>query len=229
MTSPLRLMACLAHPDDEALGLGGVLAGCAAEGIETFVLTATRGQAGRWRGIRPGEPGHPGSDHIAQVREGELRGAIDVLGVRELILLEHMDGQLASLPPAALQVPIVAAVRRLRPQVVITFAPDGGYGHPDHIAISQATTAALVAAADPLFALPGAESTTAWYNFSAPSLSPALSLHSAMRKRTRSGFGYFGSAFSIASKIAAACSHCFASKKRCPAHAYVSSFSGRSG
>ena len=70
-----KLMAVLAHPDDESLGFGGTLAKYAAEGVEVVVLTATRGESGRYRGIRPGEPGHPGRDELARLREQELRAA----------------------------------------------------------------------------------------------------------------------------------------------------------
>ena len=73
-TGPLRLLAVLAHPDDESLGVGGVLAKYAAEGVETAVLTATHGQAGRFRGVKEGEGEHPGRDALARIREEELRG-----------------------------------------------------------------------------------------------------------------------------------------------------------
>ncbi len=150
MSEPLRLLALLAHPDDESLGVGGILATYAAEGIETFVLTATRGQAGRFRGVREGEgPEHPGRAALARVREAELRAAAAVLGVRELTLLDYDDGALDQAAPVAAVRRIAREIRRIRPQVVVTFAPDGGYGHPDHIAISQFAAAAIVAAADP--------------------------------------------------------------------------------
>lgn len=150
MSEPLRLLAILAHPDDESLGVGGILATYAAEGIETFVLTATRGQAGRYRGVREGEgPEHPGRAALARQREAELRAAAAVLGVRELTLLDYEDGALDQVAPVAAVRRIAREIRRIRPQVVVTFAPDGGYGHPDHIAISQFAAAAIVAAADP--------------------------------------------------------------------------------
>jgi LmbE family N-acetylglucosaminyl deacetylase len=142
------MMAILAHPDDESLGLGGVLARYAAEGIETFVLTATRGESGRYRGERDG-PGHPGREGLARIREAELRDAVRVLGVRELMLLGYQDGALDQVDPREAIARIAGHIRSVRPHVVLTFAPDGGYGHPDHIAISQFTTAAIVASADP--------------------------------------------------------------------------------
>lgn len=148
MSDPLRLMAVMAHPDDESLGVGGVLARYAAEGVETYLVTATRGQRGRYKGIPPGE-GHPGAEAMARIREAELRAAAEVLGLRELRLLDYMDGQLDQADPRQAIALIALELRRVRPQVVVTFGPEGAYGHPDHIAICQFTTAALVAAADP--------------------------------------------------------------------------------
>ncbi len=153
--TPLRLMAVLAHPDDESLGLGGTLARYAAEGVEIAVVTATPGDAGRFNGIRPGEPGHPGADALARIREAELRAAVEVLGVRELTLLGYPDGALDAVPPGEAVARITARIRAFRPQVVITFAQDGAYGHPDHIAICQLTTAATIAAADAAYTAPG--------------------------------------------------------------------------
>jgi len=145
---PLRLMAVLAHPDDESLGLGGVLARYAAEGVETTVVTATRGERGRFRGERDG-PLHPGPEGLARIRETELRAAAKVLGVRAPILLGYPDGALDQADPREAVGRIAACMRTARPDVVLTFGPDGAYGHPDHIAISQLTGAAIVAAADP--------------------------------------------------------------------------------
>ncbi len=116
-----RLMAVLAHPDDESLGIGGTLARYASEGVETFLLTATRGDRGRYRDHRSGDAQHPGPSALADIRERELREAV------------------------------VGHLRRVQPDVVVTFGPDGAYGHPDHIAIGQFTTAAVVASADPTF------------------------------------------------------------------------------
>jgi len=144
-------MAVLAHPDDESLGFGGTLAKYASEGVETYLLTATRGDGGRFRGFRQSDPEHPGPSALAVIREKELRAAAAVLGVREVSLLDYHDQQLDRADPHAVISEIVGHLRRVRPHVVLTFGPEGGYGHPDHIAISQFTTAATVAAADPAF------------------------------------------------------------------------------
>ena len=144
---PLRLMAVLAHPDDESLGFGGTLAKYASEGVDVSLLTATRGDAGRYRGHPPDHEAHPGARALAAIREGELRAAAAVLGVRELVVLDYHDQQLDSAAPRDVIDGIARHIRRIRPDVVLTFGSDGAYGHPDHIAISQFATAAIVAAA----------------------------------------------------------------------------------
>ena len=140
-----RLLAILAHPDDESLGAGGTLARYAAEGVETHLVTATRGEAGRYYGDRP----RPGDDEVGRVREAELRAAAAVLGVRDVRVLGHPDGGVDGVPVAGILPELVREIRRVRPQVVVTFDPWGAYGHPDHVAVSQLATAAVVAAADP--------------------------------------------------------------------------------
>lgn len=147
MNEPLKLLCILAHPDDESLGTGGILAKYAAEGVETHLVMATRGERG-W----PGEQkDYPGSEALGQIREAELRAAAEVLGLQEVTFLDYVDGELDQADPAEAIARIVAQLRRVRPQVVVTFDPYGSYGHPDHIAICQFTTAAVVAAADPTF------------------------------------------------------------------------------
>jgi LmbE family N-acetylglucosaminyl deacetylase len=142
-------MAVLAHPDDESLGVGGTLARYAREGVETFVVTATRGQRGRYAS----GPDHPGPDALGRIREAELRAAARALGVCEVRLLDYPDADLDRADSAEAVARIVAMLRRVRPQVVITFDPFGAYGHPDHIAICQFTTAAVLAAADASYVL----------------------------------------------------------------------------
>ena len=140
----LRLMCVLAHPDDESLGTGGVLAKCARDGIGTYVVTATRGERGRFddKGTKPGP------DIVGRAREAELRAAASALGVQEVILLDYLDGELDRVDVREGSEKIAAHIRRTQPHVVVTFDPFGAYGHPDHIAISQLTAAAIVRAAD---------------------------------------------------------------------------------
>ena len=147
---PLRLMAVLAHPDDESMGIGGILAKYAAEGVGTYLITATRGQHG-WPGNTDADPG---PERLGAIREAELRAAAATLKISDVRLLEYMDGELDSSDPAAMTQTLVDHLRRVRPQVVVTFDPTGYYGHPDHIAIAQSATAAVVAAADPAFESP---------------------------------------------------------------------------
>jgi len=125
--------------------MGGTLAKYAAEGIETYLVTATRGERG-WFGE---EKDYPGLEALGRIREAELNCASRTLGIRELNLLTYVDGDLDQAKGEEVIDEIVVHLRRLNPDVVVTFAPEGAYGHPDHIAISQFATAALVKAASP--------------------------------------------------------------------------------
>ncbi len=147
MTEGFKLLCVLAHPDDESLGTGGTLAKYVSEGIETFLVTATRGERGRF-----GEASEsPGLKEVGKVREAELRAAAKELGIREVGFLDYIDGELDRVNPVEAVNKIVAHLRRVKPHVVITFGPEGAYGHPDHVAICQFTTAAVVCAADASF------------------------------------------------------------------------------
>jgi LmbE family N-acetylglucosaminyl deacetylase len=140
-------MCVLAHPDDESLGTGGALAKCAAEGVATYLVTATRGERGRFGDSTES----PGPEIVGKAREAELLAAASQLGLREVRFLDYPDGALDKVDAAEAIEKIAGHLRRIKPHVVITFGPDGAYGHPDHIAISQLTTAAIVCAADPSF------------------------------------------------------------------------------
>lgn len=148
MANQLKLMCILAHPDDESLGTGGILAKYAAEDIQTYLITATRGERG-WFGA---QQDYPGPEVLGRQRAAELQAAGQILGLQEIVFLDYQDGELDQAEPARVIGQIVDHLRRLRPQVVVTFDPAGAYGHPDHIAICQFTTAAVVAAANPDFA-----------------------------------------------------------------------------
>lgn len=144
MADPLKLMCVLAHPDDESLGVGGTLAKYASEGVETYLVTATKGERGRYHDGTE----HPGPEEMGRVREGELLAAAAELGIEEVSFLGYLDADLDQADPEEAIGKIVGHLRRVRPQVVATFDQSGGYGHADHIAICQFTTAAIVAAAD---------------------------------------------------------------------------------
>lgn len=147
MTNELRLMLILAHPDDESMGNGGIIAKYSAEGVKTHLVTATRGEQG-WFGP---EGDYPGLEELGQIRERELKEAAQVLGIREVAFLDYHDGELNKADTDEVVSKIVRHIRRAKPHVVVTFDHNGLYGHPDHIAICQFATAAVAAAADPSF------------------------------------------------------------------------------
>jgi len=146
--SHLKLLAIFAHPDDESMGMGATLAKYSAEGVDTHLVTATRGERG-WFGP---EEQNPGLGALGQLREGELRRAAETLGLKSVHFLDYIDGDLDRADPAEAIARIVTHIRTLQPQVIVTFPPDGNYGHPDHIATSQFTQAAIVCAADASYA-----------------------------------------------------------------------------
>jgi LmbE family N-acetylglucosaminyl deacetylase len=143
-----KLMGILAHPDDESLALGGALAHYAAEGVDVSLVVATRGEYG-WFGI---PEDYPGPLALGRLRERELRKACAMLGVSRLDMLDYIDGELDQASSAEMIASLVRLLRQVRPQVVVTFGPEGLYGHPDHIAISQFATAAVMCTANPEYA-----------------------------------------------------------------------------
>ena len=144
MTDPLRLLAVFAHPDDESMGMGGTLAKYAAQGVETYLVCASRGERG-WFGP---EEQNPGLSALGQLREKELENAVRELGIKGLYFLDYSDGEVDGAAHADAIGKIATHIRRTMPQVVVTFPPDGNYGHPDHIAVGQFKSAAIVCAAD---------------------------------------------------------------------------------
>lgn len=147
MTNSLKLLAVFPHPDDETLGMGSTLARYAAEDVEVYLICATRGE----RGWFDSEGPNPGLEGLARLREEELRCAAETLGIRKVSFLGYVDGEVDQADPEEIIGGLVSHIRAIKPQVVVTFAPDGAYGHPDHIALSQFTTAALLCAADQNF------------------------------------------------------------------------------
>ena len=136
-----RLLGVFAHPDDEIFCAAGTFAHYAARGAEIMVLSATRGQAGQIRDAATGT-----RRTIGAVRETELRLACERLGVTRVRCLDHMDGTLGDADLPALTDEVAGVIDEFGPDIVITFGPDGGYGHPDHITISAVTTAACLRA-----------------------------------------------------------------------------------
>ena len=147
MNGTLKLLAIFPHPDDETLGLGSTFARYSAEGVETYLICATRGERGWYESEGP----DPGLEGLARIREAELRCAAEHLGLKEVNFLDYIDGDVDQTDAPEIIRKLVAPIRRIQPQVVVTFAPDGAYGHPDHIALSQFANGALVCAADAVF------------------------------------------------------------------------------
>lgn len=142
--APTRLLGIFAHPDDETFCAGGTFARYAEQGAEIMVVSATRGQAGQIRDAAVGN-----RRTIAAVREAELRLACECLGVTRVRCLDYVDGTLAEAEFPALVDEVAEVICEFRPDIVITFGPDGGYGHPDHVTISAAATAACRRTAAP--------------------------------------------------------------------------------
>lgn len=138
------LLLLFAHPDDETFLTGGVACRYASEGVRVVLATATLGESGK-----TGDPPVCTRDVLPAARERELRAAAALLGIAQVHLLGYRDRELASAPPDVIREQLVGLVRAWRPQVVVSFDPNGGNLHPDHVAISRFATDALVAAADP--------------------------------------------------------------------------------
>jgi LmbE family N-acetylglucosaminyl deacetylase len=132
------LLFFLAHPDGETFIAGGTISKYAAAGVEIDVLCATRGERGKTGDICP-------RDDLPRVREAEVRDAAQILGIRHLEILSYQDQMLASAPPDEIRRTMVAALRRQRPEIAITFDPNGMNLHPDHIAISRFASDAVAA------------------------------------------------------------------------------------
>lgn len=152
------LLAVLAHPDDESFGLGGTLALYARKGCDVYYVCATRGEVGTV------DPAHmQGFDSIAELRESELRCAAGHLGLKEVFFLGYRDSGMPGTqdnqhPNAQVKHSIdevagrvVKYIRELKPDIVLTFDPIGGYKHPDHIHIHNATKLAFEKADDASF------------------------------------------------------------------------------
>jgi LmbE family N-acetylglucosaminyl deacetylase len=135
---PERVVGVFAHPDDEILCAGGVMAKWAAEGSEVVVISATRGEAGQIRDATTAS-----RRTLGQVREEELRKACAILGVQDVAILGYSDGMLQDVPSGELSSHVESVLTEINPDVVLTFGEDGAYGHPDHLAIGAATTSAV--------------------------------------------------------------------------------------
>ena len=161
------LLAVFAHPDDESLACGGLLAWCAHLGGEVSLLCATRGEHGR------------GAGDTGRTRQRELEAAARTLGIRGVTLLDQEDGMLPWLPAHTLRSAIELEIRARRPEVVVTFDADGLYWHPDHIAVHERATAAVETLGDAGPAL--------YYVTIPPGSMRAVADHAAAALRRRTG------------------------------------------
>lgn len=145
------LLAVFAHPDDEVFS-GGTLAHYAALGVRVTLVCATRGDAGK---VTDPELQVTGPDALAALRHGELERSAALLGVAEIVMLGYGDsgreertrtGDAQALMNVGLlevEAKLREVIAAVRPQVIVTFDPHGGYGHPDHLAVHRATSAAF--------------------------------------------------------------------------------------
>jgi LmbE family N-acetylglucosaminyl deacetylase len=132
----VTLLGVFAHPDDESLACGALLAAAAERGARTALLCLTRGEAG---------PGGVDPERLAEVRTAELGRAARALGVTDVTILDHHDGMLPFIAPGVLEHEIARTIRRVGCDVAITFDLDGLYWHPDHVAVHERVTAAVAA------------------------------------------------------------------------------------
>ena len=148
----------MAHPDDESFGMGGTLALYAKRGVETYYVCATRGEAGT-----VDEKYLNGFKNTAELRTDELMRAAKHLGLKEVFFLDYRDSGMLGMednqhPNAQINHPVeevagkvVKYIRELKPDIVVTFDPIGGYKHPDHIHIHKATVFAFANSDNPTF------------------------------------------------------------------------------
>lgn len=143
------VLAVFAHPDDESFACGGTLARLADAGARVVLLCASRGEAGSISDSALVPDGN-----LGDVRTQELHAAAAILGIAEVIVMDHPDGDLRWDHVPELHAEIVTTVRRCRPDAVITFDEDGFYWHLDHIGVHERTYTALLslgADAPPLY------------------------------------------------------------------------------
>jgi len=139
MKKERSILFLFAHPDDETFTSGIAISKYAAETqTQLYLISATKGQAGK-----AGDPPLCKPSELAEYREQELLRAAHVLGLSQVETWDYQDKHLSDVPMSELVAKIHEAIERYRPDVVVTFAPHGISGHPDHLAISAATTQAV--------------------------------------------------------------------------------------
>jgi LmbE family N-acetylglucosaminyl deacetylase len=133
----VRMLGVFAHPDDETVCAGGTLAKYASQGAQVHVVSLTKGGAGQIRDARVATRAT-----LPAVREKELQAAGQVLGLVEVRCLDLPDGELSQIDRQTLLELATGLLEEIRPDVVVTFGPDGFSGHLDHVAVGAAVTAA---------------------------------------------------------------------------------------
>ncbi|WP_027481434.1 PIG-L deacetylase family protein [Deinococcus pimensis] len=139
----MKLLLIVPHPDDEVYGAGGTIMEFVEAGHRVGLVTLTRGEKGRTLGLADGP------EALAALREGELRACLDELGVHEHRHLGYPDGGLRDIPVEELAEVAREAMETLRPEIVLTFPPNGSNGHPDHVATHRAVRLAWEALPEP--------------------------------------------------------------------------------
>ncbi|MBI4268018.1 MAG: PIG-L family deacetylase [Chloroflexi bacterium] len=130
------ILLIFAHPDDESFGTAGTVARYTRCGVPIDLVCATRGE----RGMRLGVPDNVDT---GTAREAELRAAAAITGIRNIHFLGYGDSELDKADTGEITAKVLSVMRKLQPEVVITFGPDGITGHPDHIAIGRAASRAF--------------------------------------------------------------------------------------
>lgn len=134
------LLVVMAHPDDESMGTGGIILRHTRNGVATNLICATYGEAG-WMGKPPGAK----QEDLAEIRAKELEEAATALALSNVELWDYPDGDVTKSDQQEITQRIWEQISRLRPRAVVGWGPDGGYGHPDHIAMGACTDAAVTA------------------------------------------------------------------------------------
>ena len=136
------LLAIFAHPDDETFGLAGCFAMYRSRGIHCALITASCGEAGEISDLVHIDP-----KDLCDTRADELRAAMKAVDVDDVDILGYADGKVRQADPDEITGKIVRFIRKIRPDVIVTFGPEGIYGHPDHIAVHKYATRAFHEAA----------------------------------------------------------------------------------
>src|SRR5260370_2028182 len=137
------LLVVMAHPDDESMGAGGIILRHTRNGIASNLIRATYGEAGG-----TGKPPGAKKEDLAEIRAKELEEASAALALSGVELWDYPDGGVPQSDQQEMTERVWEQVSKLRPRAVVGWGPDGGYGHPDHIAIGACTDAAVAAMAE---------------------------------------------------------------------------------